>query len=117
MIFTKEFVVEKFQEKINDLILKNYPFQTNDVAGEVSSGKNMFISYYQYFDLKSEETKDLMLKSRREINEKCLTQENMGVYPNTEKIDNCIKSVENKFLGKLYDNRNLYFGNGKIFVN
>jgi len=113
MIFNKEFVVDKFHDKINELVTNIFPFETNDKPGEISSGKNMILSYYQYFDLKSEEAKDCMFKARKEINDVCFKDENLGVYPNTLKIENCIHAVEIQHLGKLYDNRNLYFGNSK----
>jgi len=111
MIFNKEFVVNGFQEKIDNLLHKLSPFETHDKPGEISAGRNMLISYYQYFDLRSEETKDLMFKARKETLETCLKDDNLGVYPNTDKINICIQAVENKHIGKLYDNRNLYFGN------
>ncbi len=115
MIFTKEFVVDKFVEKINNNLIQVFPFENSDKTGEISSGRNMIMSFFQHFDLKSEEVKDLMAKARKEINEVCLKEENLGIYPNTEKVNNCIKSIETKHLGKVYDNRNLYFGNGKKY--
>lgn len=117
MIFNKEFVVEKFHDKVNDVISYLFPFETRDKPGEISSGKNLVISYYQYFDLRSEEAKDLMFKARKEINDVCFKDENLGVYPNTEKINNCVHAVETKHMGKLYDNRNLYFGNCNLNKN
>lgn len=113
MIFNKEFVIEKFQEKVTNVVSQIFPFETNEKPGEVSSGRNLVQSYYQYFDLRSEEAKDLMLKARREINDVCFKDENLGVYPNSEKIQNCVHAVETKYMEKLLDNRNLYFGNGK----
>ncbi len=111
MIFNKEFVVDKFQDKITKVISQIFPFETNDQPGEISSGRNLVHSYYQYFDLRSEEAKDLMFKARNEINDVCFKDQNFGVYPNTQKIENCVHAIETKHMGKLLDNRNLYFGN------
>ena len=57
-----------------------------------------------------------MAKARKEIDTTCFKDENLGIYPNTEKINNCVHAIENKHMGKLYDNRNLYFGNGNFFL-
>lgn len=115
MIFSKEFIAEKFQEKVGEIISQIFPFETNEKPGEVSSGKNMIISYYQYFDLKSEEIKDLKVKALNEINEVCFAEDNLGIYPNSEKINNCIQNIQTKHLGKVLDSRNLYFGNGNFY--
>lgn len=113
MIFNKEFLVEKFEEKVNGIVAYIFPFETMDKPGEINAGKQIVMSYYQYFDLRSEEAKDLMVKARKEIDDVCFKEENLGIYPNTQKIENCIRAVEVKHMEKLYDNRNLYFGNCK----
>ncbi len=114
MIFDKEFLVDKFSEKVDNDLYQIYPYDTLDKPGEVSSGRNMVSTYHQYFDLRSEEAKDRMFNARKEITNECFKEENLGIYPNQGKIDECIRRIEVKHFGKYLDNRNLYFGNGII---
>ena len=115
MLFSKEFLVQKFNEKINKEALSTHPFETHDQHGEISDGKASLISYHQYFDLRSEEAKDAMLKSRKESTETCFNDNDMGIYPNSEKIENCLENAKIKNFGKFVDNRILYFGNSRNY--
>jgi hypothetical protein len=115
MLFTKEFLVEKFEEKIDGEVLKSHPFITNDQPGEVSDGKAELMTYHQYFDLRSEDAKNAMYNARQEALNTCFEDKDMGVYPNSEKIKNCIENAKMKNFGKFEENRILYFANCKIF--
>ncbi len=112
MLFTKEFLVQKFNEKIDNQVQITYPFETNNQPREVSDGRAELITYNQYFDLKSEDAKQAMYKARKEALDTCFQEKDTGVYPNNDKIQSCIENTKIKNFGKFEEHRILYFGNG-----
>ena len=56
-----------------------------------------------------------MHKARKEAVDKCFEESDMGIYPNSEKIDNCVENARRKNLKTFDEHRILYFGNCNIF--
>lgn len=116
MLFTKEFLVQKFNEKMTRESYKLHPYESNNQPGEISDGQAEIISYNQYFDLRSEEAKDAMLKARKEALDTCFEEKDMGIYPNKEKVNRCLDNTKAKNFRKFDEHRILYFGNCNYFL-
>jgi hypothetical protein len=111
MIFPKQFLVESLDRRYKQSLYQAHPYKSHFTEKDKSPGEIIISNYYTFFDKKSEEMKDLMFQARNEIGEKCFNQDVMDAYPNSFKIDQCIKNTEAKYIGKYYEKRNIFFGN------
>lgn len=116
MIFTKQFLAESLDKKYKKTLQSHHPFKTQYNQDEKSPAEMLIMNYYTFFDLKSNETKELAYKSRKEIVDKCFREEVMDVYPNSGKIDECIKKTNYQHLGKYFNAREIFFGNSKLIA-
>jgi hypothetical protein len=113
MIFTKEFLADSLDRRYKQTLHASHPYKTHFTGEEKSPAEILVTNYFTFFDKKSDEMKDLMLQARKEIAENCFKDDVMDVYPNSLKIDQCIKNIEVNYLGKHYNKRNIFFGNSK----
>ena len=111
MIFPKQFLIDSLDRRYKQTVHTAHPFETHFTEGDKSPAEMLVSNYFTFFDKKSDEMKNLMLQARNEITEKCFGAEVMDVYPNSMKIDQCVKNTEGKYLGRFYDKRNIFFGN------
>jgi hypothetical protein len=111
MIFPKQYLLDSLDRRYKKNLHSIHPYETYFTDADKSPAEILIINYFTFFDKKSDEMKNLMLQARIEITEKCFTDDVMDVYPNSMKIDQCIKNIEVKHLGKYYDKRNIFFGN------
>lgn len=111
MIFPKQLLNEQLELKFSKEFEGVHPFKTVYKDGEKSFYQLYIMNFHTFFDLKSNEMKNLMFNARKEINEKCFKEEHMDIYPNEKKIEQCIRNTELKYLGKHFNKRNVYFGN------
>jgi hypothetical protein len=113
MIFNKQFIAQNFEEKIKKEFQKVHPWETTTQEGEKTPYELFLQNYYTFYDLESDKMKEKRYQTNLEITENCFKQDYLDVYPNEEKINQCIREVENKHLGKLLEKRDVFFGNGK----
>jgi hypothetical protein len=114
MIFPKQFLAEVLENKYKKNIYQSHPWESHFKGVDKSPAELIVSNYFTFFDQKSTEMKNLMYQARKEIVKKCFNKEVMDVYPNTDKINQCVHNTEVQFLGKHYDLRNVFFGNSKL---
>src|SRR5690349_18378118 len=113
MIFTKQFLADAMEKKNEKAFIEIHPWETSFKNGDKSPFELILMNYFTFFDLKSNEIKNAFYNARKEIVSSCFNNDNMDVFPNGDKIEECIKRVNHKHYGKYFDNRNVYFGNSK----
>ena len=113
MIFPKQFLAEAIDRKVQKTSQASHPWETIYKNGDKSPFELVLLNYYTFFDLKSQEMKDSVFASRNEISNTCFSDDVMDAFPNVEKIEECIKRVNDKHYGKQFDKRNVYYGNSK----
>ena len=113
MIFPKTFLAEAVSKKTSQAVHNAHPYETHYQNGDKSPAELISLNYITFFDLRSNELKDLVVQARRDIVNNCFKEENMGVFPNVDSIEDCIKRTNIKHYGKHLDRRNVYFGNSK----
>jgi hypothetical protein len=112
MIFTKQYIAEALERKIQKNFHLVHPYETAYKEGDKTHAHILIQNYFQAFDLKSSEIKDKVYQSRKQIVENCFNDESLGVYPNETKINDCIKNTHNSAMKKYNEVRHSYFGNG-----
>lgn len=116
MIFPKDYLADQVNQEVRTIRHKSFPFQTYfDDVKDFSTMDLIIMNYLSFFDLKSKEMKTLTMQARKEIAESCFNELDESMYPNTGKIEQCIRNVNHKYLGKHLNQREIYFGNSKIF--
>jgi hypothetical protein len=113
MIFPKQYLAEALEKKYKNYFHHVHPYKTIYRDDEKNPYDIVIMNYYTFFDLKSNELKDLTMKSRKEIVDNCFNQDVMDTYPNTEKIEQCIKKINYKNYGKYFNAREVFYGNSK----
>lgn len=113
MIFPKHVIAESLDFKLKKQFQEIHPWETAFKEGDKSPFEHYIMNFYTFFDLKSNPMKDLMYQARKEAVKDCFNKPDMSLYPNEEKIRNCVSNAANKRLEPYYNKRNLYFGNGK----
>jgi hypothetical protein len=116
MIFNKEFITENFEEKVREMLHKAHPYQTLFKQGEKSPYETYIQNYFTFYDLESEKMKDKKYLANLEISENCYKPDYLDIYPNTSKINQCIKDIDAKHLGKYDLKRDVFFGNGIVLL-
>jgi hypothetical protein len=113
MIFNKEFISQNFEEKVKAHVYQIHPFETHYNDKEKSPLEAYMQSYFTFFDIESDKMKEKRYQANVEITENCYKPEYLDVYPNSSKINQCIRDIEYKHLGKYNEKRDVFFGNGK----
>ena len=116
MLFSKQFIAEKFDLMLNKKFYEIHPYKTYFKEGEKSNFELFLLNYYTFFDLESENMKNKKYESNKKISDNCFKDEFMDVFPYIEKIDQCITNTELSYLGKYNQKREEFFGNGKKFL-
>jgi hypothetical protein len=118
MIFPKSFLAEQLESKVQSNYRKLQPFQTvHDENGIKNPLEFVVMNYHTSFDLKSNEMKDKVYNARKEIVDTCFNEADLGLTPNSLKIQECIKRINYKHYGNLFERREVYFGNSKFYIN
>lgn len=115
MLFPKQLLADSLELKYNKEFRNVHPWETAYAEGDKSPFEQFIANFYTFFDLKSTELKSLKQKARLDAVDQCFDKIDLSSYPNEEKINSCIKNLENKHLGKYYDKRSVYFGNGNFY--
>jgi len=113
MIFPKQYLSDALDKKYKQTLYKNHPYQTHYKEDEKSPAELLIMNFFTFFDLRSNELKDLAYRSRIDIVNNCFNDDVMDIYPNTFKIEQCIKKTNFKYYGKYLNERQLFFGNSK----
>jgi len=115
MIFDKNYLLNY----INELLVRERrrvnPFERTINENDKSPFDIMLYNYYTFFDLKSTELKGVLQESRRNITKNCFNTEDNGTYPNTEKIESCIKKYS-QTQAKYENIRDLYSENSIFLI-
>jgi|LauGreDrversion4_2_1035121.scaffolds.fasta_scaffold457524_1 hypothetical protein len=117
MIFPKSFLAEQLESKVKRNYRSLQPFETVHDTYESKNPLEFVVSYYySTFDLKSNEMKDKVYNARKEIVDSCFNEADLGITPNSMKIQECIKRVNYKHYGSQLERREVYFGNSNLFL-
>jgi hypothetical protein len=116
MLFPKQFIAESFENKLKREFFKVHPYKTVFENGEKSNYELFLMNYFTFFDLESDNMKEKKAQLNKEIAQNCFNDDVMDTYPVVEKIHQCIHNTEVKVLGKYYDKRDVFFGNGILNI-
>jgi hypothetical protein len=113
MIFPKQVLSEALDQKIRELRVAQYPFQTyhEELPNDKSPAELTIMNFITFFDLKSKEMKDLVYQARKDIVNNCFKSEDLTGFVNEEKISQCIRNTELKYVGKHFRTRDVFYGN------
>ena len=114
-MFPKQLLADSLELKYKREFNNVHPWETAYVEGDKTPFEQIIMNFYSFFDLKSQELKSLKQKVKFEAVDLCFNKIDLNSYPNEDKINHCIKNIENKYLGKFYNKRNIFFGNSIIF--
>jgi hypothetical protein len=112
MLFNKQFIAESFENKLKKHFYEVHPYKTVFKEGEKSNYELFIMNYFTFFDMESQNMKAKRAQVNQEIAANCFNDDVMDTYPNVLKIEQCIRNIEIKHLGKYYDKRDVFFGNG-----
>jgi hypothetical protein len=112
MLFNKQFIAESFENKLKKHFYEVHPYKTVFKEGEKSNYELFIMNYFTFFDIESENMKEKRAQVNQEIASNCFNDDVIDTYPNVLKIEQCIRNTEIKHLGKYYDKRDVFFGNG-----
>ena len=115
MLFPKQFIAENFELKLKKKFREVHPYKTFFKEEEKSNFELFLLNYYTFFDLESENMKEKKYQNNKKISETCFREDYIDVFPNVEKIEQCIRNTELSYLGKYNEKREEFFGNGKYY--